>query len=255
MLGAELMMSTRVAHYLVHVELIARFLRLTSEGAETFPTSFHLVAERMLRRDPQTGLYTVTCMDAKYTSGCTFYNVPQQPALTGDLFHLDTLMFFMALGGALCPPKQACVGARQFASTLRSAWAERSTGRDVGIGFPKFDFFLNGYCGWAAQDESRPLYAFCTAHWVREEPMIYRNSAKQIAAGIEPREMQIAFNFHRYLWGHASLGAYHRELMIVLRRAADENHDGLLDGSDAFLDKFVAPLYLSMHGTRPRLAR
>jgi hypothetical protein len=114
----------------------------------------------------------------------------------------------------------------ELARTLKDkAWAPDAPFLTSGVGFPKFDIFLDGHCRAHSSNPIDPLYGLCRSTWAREES---------------------AWKPHRALAGWVNLGVYDRELMILLRRAVDENHDGRLDEQDARLRNFATFLMRAM---------
>ena len=73
-----------------------------------------------------------------------------------------------------------------------------------------------------------PLVQFCNDYWVTEVG---------------------GWNAHRKLFGWVNLGKVDRELMILLRRAADENQDGLLNREDIFINTYSIYLYKALAET------
>jgi hypothetical protein len=172
------------------------------------------------------GNVAVSCRPTHMSTGCDFEGTDLQVARSSDLSHQASVIQLVTAGDAdeVCSSdRRHCVTIRALAATMRrEAWVDWIANDGGTRGFPKFDVFLNGYCSGAVSRPADPLGKFCERYWLRETGGCL---------------------LHRNLFGFVNLGRYDRELMLRLREAADENHDGILDAKDTYLQTFSVMLY------------
>jgi hypothetical protein len=148
-----------------------------------------------------------------------------------EIGHQDTTVHLLSKDGLaeVCAGEDGpCIDVNALVKTFSEQTWEDLENIGNASGFPKFDMFLNGYCSENYANDESELQEFCWKFWYSE-------------TGRWPA--------HRKLFGWVNLGRYDRNLMIKLRRAADENHDGLLNKGDLYLKTYAAFLVRAENGT------
>jgi hypothetical protein len=179
------------------------------------------------------GHLDISCKPPHLLVGCEFLGNEFQVTGSNDLSHLAMVIHIISTQANphYCSSDGLrCISMSSLAQTMiEKTWVEALEAGEPTVGFPKFDMFFNGHCQTAYNTVDAPLQQFCADYWATE---------------VE------SWPAHRQLFGWVNLGKTDRKLMILLRLAADENHDGLLNRDDVFINTFNIFLLSALAGPR-----
>ena len=224
---ASTIQGTDVSHYIAWNELTYDLFNSTKNIQGVFDCNagacidWNSIASR---RDALLGFFYyrdgylhISCRPPDFLTGCEFLGNDFQVTGSNDLSHLDMVIQVVSSQDteSYCTADGSkCIVMTELAKTMNDrTWVE-SLGSGVNeVGFPKFDLFFNGYCQRAYKTPDSALQQFCLDYWVTE---------------------RLNWPAHRKLFGWVNLGKADRQLMLKLRKAADENHDNVLSRDDVF---------------------
>jgi len=206
-----------IAHYVAWSEYIVDLFDMTS-FEKPYTSRRDWLIEHFYDYGPYTGFSSNHPDDAsRYT---TWNGYPFGITGSVDLGHTDTTMHLLTMYGesSACSATQCAYFDRVAKAMSEQAWM--SVAPEGGVGFPKFDVFMNGYCLSAYADPRDQLYEFCREYWLTEEG---------------------GWNSHRKLLGFVTLGKFDRNLMIKIRQSANS-------GPKNELYRYIVFLYKTLKG-------
>lgn len=227
--------TTDVMHYVAWLELIVDMFNSTVHIEHDYgctsncyqPSTKASLMNRMLDYVTISGDYlNVSCRPPDgVTQSCVWRDYDFGLSGSNDLSHLAIPIFvFFETGKAeVCQTVGSkCFRRDAFIRTLKErTWSPVPTD-STAVNFPKFDMFLNGYCGVNVNNRNSGLQDYCQEYWLKET---------------------VLNNAHRELYGFVNFGAYDAELQLMLLQAADVNKDSVIDTNDVLARGYAAFLY------------
>lgn len=227
--------TTDVMHYVAWLELIVDMFNSTAHIGHDYgctsncylPGSKSSLMDRML--DYVTindGYLNISCrLPGGVTQSCVWRDYDFGLSGSNDLSHLaiPVFVFYESGEAEICQTDGgSCFRRDAFIRTLKErTWSPEPTD-SAAVNFPKFDMFLNGYCGVNVNNPDSGLQDYCQEYWLKET---------------------VLNNAHRELYGFVNFGAYDAELLLMLLQAADVNKDSVIDTSDVLARGYAAFLY------------
>lgn len=227
--------TTDVMHYVAWLELIVDMFNSTVHIEHDYgctsncyqPRTKASLMYRMLDYVTISGDYlNIACrLPGGSSQSCVWRDYDFGLSGSNDLSHLAIPVFvFYETGKAeVCQTVGSkCFRRDAFIRTLKErTWSPVPTD-STAVNFPKFDMFLNGYCGVNVNNRNSGLQDYCQEYWLKET---------------------VLNNAHRELYGFVNFGSYDAGLQLMLLQAADVNKDSVIDTNDVLARGYAAFLY------------
>ncbi len=224
-----------ISHYIAWIEFIVDLFQSTDHIAGSAACADCVLTTPITSRADDLLDYYVSYGDDYITGTCSsgttclFHGNPFEETGSIDIAHYTSTMHYISMydNDEFCDSSQdVCISMTALARSMNDeTWIDDTLLAEFGVGFPKFDIFMNGYCSKAVKDQTDVLFEFCSVEWLYE-------------TGDWPG--------HKNLFGLVNLGKYNRDLMIKLRQATDENNDGVIDEHDSYRNAFIVMLFKSL---------
>lgn len=242
---AEEITVSPIAHYLAWLELSFDMFDTTSHIEHHYectndcyePPVITPKAERIDRMlefvSVEDGYFNITCTPRGSSRICKYWTWDFAKTGSNDLNHASVFIHALEsyLGEQVCRSDGSlCLEREPVIKTLTEKTWVSGERFESGLGFPKFDQFINGYCKENIDNSESSLQDYCHQFWFTEE---IRNNA------------------HRQLFGYVNFAPYNRELMQMFIIAADANKDGVISDDDVLTRDYVAWLYRAIQTHKP----